>query len=173
VRVAVIATIKTIMAFCFVLLLIMLIWGVASKGASLNKDQEIGYSDLFKELRSGQLLDATIEGCDLYGHLKSSPIARFHTTIPNEYADLRNAMLEAGVTFSIQAPKTSLLVPLLFNVFPYFILFLLTIPPFWVIFKKAGFPPIYSFLILIPMANLAVLYVLAFSKWKASPAPKL
>jgi hypothetical protein len=39
--------------------------------------------------------------------------------------------------------------------------------PYWMIFKKAGFAPALSLLIVIPLVNLIVLYVIAFSDWKA------
>ena len=38
--------------------------------------------------------------------------------------------------------------------------------PYWVIFRKAGFAPALSILILIPLVNLIVLYYVAFSEWK-------
>ena len=44
------------------------------------------------------------------------------------------------------------------------------IVPFWQIFKKAGMAPALSFLMIVPLANLVMLYVLAFSQWK-TPAP--
>jgi hypothetical protein len=47
------------------------------------------------------------------------------------------------------------------------------LPPFWVIFKKAGFQPILSVLMMVPLVNLALLYFVAFSEWKAIPAQKL
>jgi len=37
--------------------------------------------------------------------------------------------------------------------------------PFWKIFEKAGFPPAMSFFMLIPVVNLVMVYVLAFSEW--------
>jgi hypothetical protein len=46
------------------------------------------------------------------------------------------------------------------------------LPPFWVIFKKAGFQPILSVLMMVPLVNLILLYVVAFSEWKAVPAQK-
>jgi hypothetical protein len=49
---------------------------------------------------------------------------------------------------------------------------LIVLPPFWVIFKKAGFQPILSILILVPLVNLVILYVVAFSRWKTAPAPE-
>jgi len=45
------------------------------------------------------------------------------------------------------------------------------IVPFWQIFKKAGFPPALSFLMVVPLVHFVMLYVLAFSQWKVVPAP--
>lgn len=43
------------------------------------------------------------------------------------------------------------------------------LPPFWKIFMKAGFSGWLSLLMLVPLVNLVVLYVVAFSEWPASP----
>jgi hypothetical protein len=40
--------------------------------------------------------------------------------------------------------------------------------PYWVIFKKAGFSPFLSFLMVIPFVGLVVLYVIAFSQWSTT-----
>jgi hypothetical protein len=40
----------------------------------------------------------------------------------------------------------------------------LSIPPFWKIFEKIGYPPALSLIMLVPIANLVVLYMVAFSK---------
>ncbi len=45
--------------------------------------------------------------------------------------------------------------------------------PFWFICKKAGFSPWLSFLNVIPMGNLILVYVLAFAQWKVVPAPPM
>jgi hypothetical protein len=37
--------------------------------------------------------------------------------------------------------------------------------PFWQIFKKAGFNPLLSLLMVVPLAHLVMTYYLAFSKW--------
>jgi hypothetical protein len=42
----------------------------------------------------------------------------------------------------------------------------LAIVPYWKIFEKAGFPPAISLLMYVPLANLIVLYYVAFSEWK-------
>ena len=47
--------------------------------------------------------------------------------------------------------------------------------PYWFIWKKAGFSPWLSLLMLLPLVQLVMLYVLAFSEWPAvalnRPAP--
>jgi hypothetical protein len=44
--------------------------------------------------------------------------------------------------------------------------------PFWFICKKAGFSPWLSLLNIIPLGNLILIYVLAFSDWQVVPAPQ-
>jgi len=41
----------------------------------------------------------------------------------------------------------------------------LIIVPFWFIFKKAGYPQWLGLLMVVPMVNLVMLYILAFSDW--------
>lgn len=60
---------------------------------------------------------------------------------------------------------------------PFFGLFALVgifiyIIPFWMIFKKAGFSPWFSLLLFVPLANMIILYVVAFSQWKVVPLPQ-
>ncbi len=37
--------------------------------------------------------------------------------------------------------------------------------PFWRIFRKAGFPPALSLLILLPLVDVAMMYYIAFAEW--------
>jgi hypothetical protein len=37
--------------------------------------------------------------------------------------------------------------------------------PFWMIFKKAGYHPALSLLILVPLVNVILVYFLAFAPW--------
>ncbi len=60
---------------------------------------------------------------------------------------------------------------------PLFMIFFLVaiaivIVPFWFICKKAGFSPWLSLINLIPLGNLVLIYVLAFSEWKTAPLPQ-
>ncbi|HEY1808249.1 MAG TPA: hypothetical protein VGG42_06785 [Acidobacteriaceae bacterium] len=56
-------------------------------------------------------------------------------------------------------------------VFPLFLLIFVVIVmiPYWMIWKKAGFSPWLSLLMLVPLVNYVMLYVLAFSEWKVVP----
>jgi hypothetical protein len=47
----------------------------------------------------------------------------------------------------------------------------IVVVPFWFICKKAGFSPWLSLLNIVPLGNLALIYVLAFADWKVVPAP--
>ena len=47
--------------------------------------------------------------------------------------------------------------------------FLIVVIPYWKIFGKAGFPRALSLLMLVPLVNLIVLYVVAFSQWRIPP----
>ena len=46
-----------------------------------------------------------------------------------------------------------------------FIYVFIVVLPFWQIFKKAGFSPWLSLLMLVPLVNLFMLYFLAFAAW--------
>jgi hypothetical protein len=45
----------------------------------------------------------------------------------------------------------------------------ITVPPYWMIYKKAGFSPWLSILTLVPLVKWIVLWVVAFSDWKPRP----
>ncbi|GAA3747450.1 hypothetical protein [Terriglobus aquaticus] len=55
----------------------------------------------------------------------------------------------------------------------FFLLFqALIIVPLWVAFKKAGLAPALSLISLVPLGLFVVLFILAFSTWKVTPAPQ-
>jgi hypothetical protein len=66
-------------------------------------------------------------------------------------------------------PAHSLLYLMFFGFFGALISIVVLIP-YWFIFKKAGFSPFLSLLILLPFINIVMLYVLAFSRWNVVPA---
>ena len=52
-----------------------------------------------------------------------------------------------------------------FGFFMMLIFAALIILPFWFIFSKAGFPRWLSLLMVVPIVNLIMVYVFAFSDW--------
>jgi hypothetical protein len=48
---------------------------------------------------------------------------------------------------------------------------MIVLAPYWLIFKKAGFSPWLALLILVPLVNVIVLYIVAFSAWSVVPVP--
>jgi cell division protease FtsH len=118
------SSVKTIMFWVFILICLMLLWGVVQRGASMGKEQEYSYSDLYDKVQSGQVLSATIQGNDLKGYLKSSPKDEFHTTLPANDEDLMKAMLDPDhkVNFTIKPEQSNFLIPLLINVGPFVLL---------------------------------------------------
>jgi hypothetical protein len=37
--------------------------------------------------------------------------------------------------------------------------------PYWRIFRKAGYPPALSLLMILPLVNVVMIYYLAFAEW--------
>ena len=77
----------------------------------------------------------------------------------------------------MQQPDPVQMQHLIVAMMPFFALFgivgcAVVIVPFWVIFKKAGMSGAMSLLMLLPVVQLVMLYVLAFSQWKVVPAPE-
>jgi len=116
------STVKTIMFWVFILICLVLLWGVVQRGTGMGKEPEIPYSELFDKVQQGAVMDAAIEGNELRGHLKASPKEQFHTTVPTNYQDLEKALLAAKVQFSIKKEQGNLLLPILFNVGPFILL---------------------------------------------------
>jgi cell division protease FtsH len=115
------STVKTIMFWVFILICLMLLWGVVQRGTSMGgKQTELSYSDLFDQAAS--VNDATIESNELTGHMKGTSTNTFHTTIPGNYQELEKALRAAKVKLTIKAPQSNLLLPILFNVGPFVLL---------------------------------------------------
>ena len=163
---------KAVLFWLFILICLVLLWSVVNRSAATDKETEISFSDLINDVRQGLVQDVTIQGNELRGHLKASPKDEFHTTLPANQHGLEEALLAARVNVSIKRPENQVLAPLLLNAGPIAILLLALLPPFWVIFRKAGFSPWLSLLMLIPEVNLVALYLVAFSKWKTAPTPR-
>jgi len=115
------STVKTIMFWVFILICLMLLWGVVQKGSNMGKDTEIGYSDLLDKIEAQQVNDVAIQGTELHGHLKGVKDP-FHTTIPTNTDSLTKDLHTYKVSFTIKDPQSNILLPLLFNVGPFVLL---------------------------------------------------
>ena len=76
-----------------------------------------------------------------------------------------------------EQPDPAMVQRVILTMLPFVFLFILValaivIIPFWFICKKAGFSPWLSLLNIIPLRNLILIYVLAFSDWRVVPAPQ-
>jgi cell division protease FtsH len=110
------------MFWVFILICLMLLFGVWQRGASMGKDREIPYSDLFSEVKQGHVLDAEIQGGDLHGHMKASPKDQFHTHVGEHYESLEAALLASDAHFSKKEPQNNYLLQALFSLGPFILL---------------------------------------------------
>ena len=51
------------------------------------------------------------------------------------------------------------------SLLPFLVIGLLFVPPYWKIFDRSGWHPALSFLMVVPLVNLVLLWVVAFKKW--------
>jgi cell division protease FtsH len=113
------------MFWVFILICLMLLWGVVSKGTGMTgtKDQEVLYSDLLDKVDAQQVQDVSIQGTELHGHFKGDTKDQFHTTIPSSTDTLINKLHAAKVSITLKDPQNSgLLLQLLLNVGPIILL---------------------------------------------------
>jgi cell division protease FtsH len=113
------STVKTIMFWVFILICLMLLWGVVSRSAGMGKEPEYSYSDLLDKIEAGLVQDVTIQGTELHGHLKATPKEQFHVTMPNSTDSLTKELHTAHVNTTFKDPQSNLLLPILFNVGPF------------------------------------------------------
>ena len=113
------STVKTILFWVFILICLMLLWGVVSKGTNMGKEPEYSYSELLDKTQAGQVSDVTVQGTELHGKLKSNPKEQFHTTIPTSTDQLMKELRDAKVNIILKDPQSNLLLPILFNVGPF------------------------------------------------------
>ncbi len=110
------------MFWVFILICLMLLWGVVQRGTTMGKDAEVSYSDLLDKIDGGQVQDVTIQGTELHGHMKATPKDQFHTTIPQSTDTLIDKLHAAKVSFTLKDPQSNILLPLLFNIGPIILL---------------------------------------------------
>ncbi len=112
------AGLKTIVFWVFIAICVLMLWAIVSKSANIGKDVEYSYSVLYEKVENGEVMDATIQGIELRGHLKASLRDEFHTTLPADHEDLLKAMTAAKVTVTVKPKPINSPLLLLLNVGP-------------------------------------------------------
>ncbi len=56
------------MFWLFILICLVLLWGVVERSTNMGKEPEYAYSDLYDKVVNNQVLDAAIQGDELKGH---------------------------------------------------------------------------------------------------------
>jgi cell division protease FtsH len=107
------------MFWVFILICLMLLWGVVSRGAGVGKEPEFSYSELLDRVQAGLVQDVTIQGTELHGHLKATPKEQFHTTLGTSTEQLVKELRDGKVNTNFKDPQSNLLLPILFNVGPF------------------------------------------------------
>ncbi len=111
------------MFWVFILICLMLLWGVVQRGTNMGgKDADVSYSDLLSKVDAQQVQDVTIQGTELRGHFKANPKDQFHTTIPASMDMLLQKLYAEKVSVTLKDPQSNILLPLLFNVGPFVLL---------------------------------------------------
>ena len=92
----------------------------------MGKEAEYSYSDLYDKVQNGQVQDATIQGNELKGHLKTSPKDEFHTTLPRQLRRPAEGDVYPShkVNFTVKPEQNNFLLPLLINVGPFVLIIL-------------------------------------------------
>jgi len=118
------STVKTIIFWVFILVCLMMLYMVVSRGTGMaGKPTDIGYSDLQDKIDAGQVQDVSIQGDEVHGHLKGAK-DEFHTQIAANLVDSLTKELRTNkVSTTIKPPQNNgLLLQLLFNVGPFVLL---------------------------------------------------
>ena len=63
---------------------------------------------------------------------------------------------------------TTTIIRIVAGIIVVFVMIPVVLIPYWMIFKKAGFSPWLSLLMIIPLVSLIVLYVIAFAQWRVA-----
>jgi cell division protease FtsH len=115
------STVKTIMFWAFIVICLVLLFGVVQRGAGMGgKEQEIPFSSFLEKVQLNQVNDVTVQGIEVHGHLKSEgkDAPQFHTTVPSNYPDMFTQLNAAKVQTTIKSAEGNLLWPILMNIGP-------------------------------------------------------
>ena len=115
------STVKTIMFWAFIVICLMLLFGVVQRSAVMGgKEQEVPFSLFLEKVQQNQVNDVTVQGMDVHGHYKNDgkEQAQFHTMVPVNYPDMYTQLNAAKVSTTIKDAQGNLFWPILIQVGP-------------------------------------------------------
>jgi cell division protease FtsH len=115
------STVKTIMFWAFIVICLVLLFGVVEKSAVMSgKEQDIPFSTYMEKVQQGLVSDVSVQGMEVHGHLKGDgkEQASFHTTVPTNYPDMYTQLNAAKVQTTVKNEQGNIFWPILMNIGP-------------------------------------------------------
>src|SRR5271168_3196788 len=115
------STVKTIMFWAFIVICLVLLFGVVSKSAVMSgKEQDIPFSSFLEKVQLGQVNDVSVQGMEVHGHLKGDgkDQTQFHTEVPSNYPNMYDMLNAAKVQTTIKDAQGNLFWPILLQIGP-------------------------------------------------------
>jgi len=115
------STVKTIMFWAFIVICLVLLFGVVKQSAVMgSKEQEIPFSAFLERVQQGQVNDVSVQGMEVHGHLKGDgkDQTQFHTEVPNNYPNMYDQLNAAKVQTTIKDAQGNLFWPILLQIGP-------------------------------------------------------
>ncbi|MBO0912129.1 MAG: ATP-dependent metallopeptidase FtsH/Yme1/Tma family protein, partial [Acidobacteria bacterium] len=94
------STIKTVIAWVFILISALALWQVMKTANPGQKVQEINFSQFMSEVEKGTVKKVTLTGMEVKGTLADG--SRFHSIIPANYPDMIKELQQKDVTITVQ-----------------------------------------------------------------------
>ena len=111
------STVKTVIFWVFIFLCLILLWQVFQKSSGSGHDQDITFSQFMQDAKSGQVLDATVDGGDVHGKLKAG--TPYHAKVPVNYPQLYDVLNDNHVAVTVRDAQGSSWLPILLNLSPH------------------------------------------------------
>jgi cell division protease FtsH len=115
------STVKTIMFWAFIVICLVLLFGVVQKSAVMGgKEQDIPFSSFLERVQQGQVNDVSVQGMEVHGHLKGDgkESTQFHTEVPSNYPNMYDLLNANKVQTTIKDAQGNLFWPILLQIGP-------------------------------------------------------
>jgi ATP-dependent Zn protease len=100
------STTKTILIWILILVAAVGLYTFAERGTGYSP-QLITLTELITRVDADEVLDVTIQGSNLRGHLKAKPDEEFRSVIPSDYSRIYDKLTEGRVNVKILPPDSN------------------------------------------------------------------